>query len=267
MTQILFRKSIADNYEIESASKYFPIIESRTKATGLVIGRYSVLPYYRELEVDLLCNNSRLINTTSQHDWIADCRSWSTTFGDEDISRYTPRTYTNPVTLPEGRYVVKGITNSRKHNWNTHMFASDKKEAIEISNRLQQDTFYMNQPIVYREYVDLENFGVGINGLPISNEYRMFFYRENLLSGGFYWSEHEVEYKETDLCEAKEFAVHVAQYVSVYANFFVLDVAKTKEGKWILIEINDGQMSGLSNNDPDVLYRNLYDYILRNETP
>jgi hypothetical protein len=39
--------------------------------------------------------------------------------------------------------------------------------------------------------------------------------------------------------------------------YYVIDVAKTAAGKWILIELNDGQMSGLSDNDPDVLYSNL----------
>ena len=28
----------------------------------------------------------------------------------------------------------------------------------------------------------------------------------------------------------------------------------SREGNWILIEVNDGSMSGLSENDPDTLY-------------
>jgi hypothetical protein len=34
-------------------------------------------------------------------------------------------------------------------------------------------------------------------------------------------------------------------------------VAKTQSGEWIVIELNDGQMAGLSDNDPSVLYHNL----------
>jgi len=45
--------------------------------------------------------------------------------------------------------------------------------------------------------------------------------------------------------------------VSPHVNFYVLDIAQTAFGNWILIEINDGQMSGLSENDPDRLYYNL----------
>jgi hypothetical protein len=36
-----------------------------------------------------------------------------------------------------------------------------------------------------------------------------------------------------------------------------MDIAKTQSGEWIVIELNDGQMSGLSENDPNVLYKNL----------
>ena len=41
------------------------------------------------------------------------------------------------------------------------------------------------------------------------------------------------------------------------ASYYAIDVAETQSGEWIVIEINDGQMSGLSQNDPDELYTNL----------
>jgi len=37
----------------------------------------------------------------------------------------------------------------------------------------------------------------------------------------------------------------------------VVDVARTESGEWIVIELNDGQQSGLSDNDPDQLYSNM----------
>jgi hypothetical protein len=39
--------------------------------------------------------------------------------------------------------------------------------------------------------------------------------------------------------------------------FFVLDLAQTIAGSWIVVEVNDGQMSGLSGCDADTLYRNM----------
>jgi hypothetical protein len=45
------------------------------------------------------------------------------------------------------------------------------------------------------------------------------------------------------------------------ANFYAVDVAQTVAGDWIVIELNDGQMSGLSENDPEILYCNLLETV------
>ena len=57
--------------------------------------------------------------------------------------------------------------------------------------------------------------------------------------------------------EGLAFADKVAAIASENADFFVLDIAEKEDGGWILIEVNDGQQSGLSENDPDVLFSNL----------
>ena len=44
-------------------------------------------------------------------------------------------------------------------------------------------------------------------------------------------------------------------------NFFVIDIAQKEDGDWIIIEVNDGQQSGLSENSADILYQNLYNSI------
>ena len=54
-----------------------------------------------------------------------------------------------------------------------------------------------------------------------------------------------------------KFADKIAEIASYYTTFFVLDIAEKRDGGWILIEMNDGQMSGLSMNDPDIFYKNL----------
>jgi hypothetical protein len=57
--------------------------------------------------------------------------------------------------------------------------------------------------------------------------------------------------------EALSFADEVARIASRHVRFFVLDIAEMEHGGWTLIEINDGQTSGLSENDPHELYGNL----------
>jgi hypothetical protein len=38
-------------------------------------------------------------------------------------------------------------------------------------------------------------------------------------------------------------------------DFYTLDVALAADGRWIVIEVSDGLRAGMSENDPDVVYR------------
>jgi len=251
-TCVLFRYEDHDTEEFEVCSKYFKTYRYRSEVppNSLVIGRYSALPFYKELEAELKLNGSALINTWYDHNYIADIRNWY-----PDVAKFTPTTYSNWSNLPEDKqWVVKGITNSRKHQWATHMFAPDKKSLREVISNLLGDTFIGSQGLVVREYVPLKKIGEDMNGLPVTLEYRLFFFGSTLLASGFYWSEHEDLHEGKLLFEGERFAKFIASIVAKHTNFFVLDIALTEAGNWILIEINDGQMSGLSCVDPEELY-------------
>jgi hypothetical protein len=98
---------------------------------------------------------------------------------------------------------------------------------------------------------------VGLNGLPFTNEFRFFFLREQCLSYGYYWSSADDLSLGRVSPDAIALAHRIAKIVAEHVAFFVLDLAETEDGDWILIEVNDGQQSGLSENDPDTLYSNL----------
>ena len=253
MIQVLFRKDIDTEEEFEVAKKFFPIKESRMDNLNdsLIIPRYSALPFYKELEDDLSYVNSRLINSYKQHKYIADFQYY------HDIADLTPETYFQLHEVPEGGpYIVKGATNSRKFEWNTMMFAQDRKRAIEIACDLRKDSMIQQQDIIVRKYIPLMKVEEGINGLPMSNEWRFFCYDDSILSCGFYWSIAEeygkLDYKAIDLVKT------VIKRVRGNVVFYVVDVAQKEDGEWIVIEMNDGSMSGLSANDPNTLYGNLY---------
>ena len=251
MSIILFRKDINTEEEFEVAKKYFSVSASRVGLSNTtVIGRYSVLPYYPELEHDLKLQNSILINSYKQHRYIADFQYYY------DIEDLTPKTYFDLSRIPENTaLVVKGKTNSRKFQWDTMMFAKDKKRAMEITFDLQQDGLIYAQDIIYRKYIPLETLEVGINGLPFSNEWRFFCYKDKVLSYGYYWCIAERRGQIDN--EAFKLVQEVCKRVEGKVNFFVVDVAKTEKGNWIVVEMNDSQMSGLSENDPNTLYKNL----------
>lgn len=255
---VLFRKSLQEEGEFEICNKYFKVFEQRTQcANRTVIGRYSVLPYYRDLEKDLEILGSKLINSYEQHAWIANFAYY------HELKEFTPESwfdYDFYTCNHPGPFIVKGKTNSRKLQWNKKMFAETKKDALNIASELLQDGLLGEQGVIYRKYVPLKTYEIGLNGLPFTDEYRFFFYQDILLAHGYYWSTAEITDRETPT-EGIKFAKYVAKKVADFVNFFVLDVAQTEEGDWILIEVNDGQMSGLSEANPDELYGNLKKYV------
>jgi len=253
---ILFRESPEVRDEFNVAARYFPINTYRDCCKdNLVIGRYSVLPYYKELQSGLFHNNSVLINSFYQHKWIANFDYY------ELLKNYTFETWFDLRELPDCPMVVKGRTNSRKARWNTHMFAPNRKAAVEIALELMQDPMLGEQGIIFRRYEKLETLEIGLNDQPFVNEHRIFYLNGVRLAHGFYWSIAENK-KEIDQ-EGLDFADEIAKLVSGYVNFFVLDVAKTETGKWKLVEVNDAQMAGLSCIDPDELYKNLHKEIFK----
>lgn len=258
MNCVLFRPTLAEEGEFDVCQKYFPMFTLRSKLPpgSIVVGRYSVLPYYSELAGDLAWRRSKLINSVQEHNYVADLGSYT-----EDLGDLTPKTYYRLEDVPDdgGPFVVKGATNSRKDRWKTHMFAADKREAIEVALRLQEDALFKDQDIYVRQYVPLETHLVGLNGLPVTTEFRLFFLDGQELSRGYYWSSHIDDLSEIPNPNQipVNFLNKVRERIHGKVRFVVVDVAKTQSGDWIVVELNDGQMSGLSENDPDTLYRNL----------
>lgn len=215
-----------------------------------IICRYGVLPHYQELEKDLNLINSKLINSYEQHLYIANFLYYN------DIKKYTPKTWFNYVDIDENvPMVVKGITNSKKMNWDKYMFANNKKEALDKMFLLQEDTYLNNQDIIFRKFEKLKTYEFGINNIPITNEWRFFFLHDQLIDYGYYWSISE----QTGVIDNQAilFAKKIGHIISKKVNFYVVDIAQKENGDWIVIEINDGQMSGLSTIPPERFYKNL----------
>lgn len=249
---VLFRDDLDTEGERAIAAQHLPVVSYRSEVPkyAVVIGRYSVLPFYEELDNELrLTRTARLINTPTEHRWIADALQWSGVGG--VLDGLTPRSYSEWGRIPEGAYVVKGRTNSRKHQWNGRMFAPTRAAVADVCRRLWDDPMLSDQGLIVRPYVPLVQLGEGLNGLPITNEWRTFWLRTEAgaacLGFGFYWASHpELASAARWTTEAWAVAQEAAARVCEHATFFVLDLAETADGRWIVIEVNDGQMSGLS---------------------
>ncbi len=229
----------------------------------LVVGRYSVLPFYRELEADVLARGARLINTARQHEYVADIRNWY-----HDLARFTPKTWFRLEDVDEpGPFVLKGSINSRKHDWSTHMFAEDKEAAGVVYSRLSRDGLLGRQEIVIRKYVPLVTYGYAIGGLPITKEFRFLMVsfgswnRSIITAQPYYWDalrEDAGLEEDPPISPAiLELLERVVDSVADRCCFYAIDIGEDIDGAAHLIELNDGQMSGLSGADPYSFYLTL----------
>lgn len=268
-TVVLYRGSLFEPEELEAAKKSLFCTNSRLDIgkDDLVIGRYSVLPFYKEQEEDIIRLGGRLINTYYQHQWIADLGCWAGREG--ALEGLTPPALTlneYAASSLKGPFVLKGATNSKKHHWKTHMFASTREDVGVVAGRLMSDGLIGGQQEIYvRPFELLHTFSIGLNGLPITKEFRFFGYKGQVVSGGFYWASHREELLDGGVPESEldqvqvpeDFLAAVVERVKPHADFFAVDVAQKSNGDWIVVEVNDGQMAGLSCNDPEILYRHI----------
>lgn len=238
---------------------------------SLVIARYSCLPFYQEQERDLEWSGSRLINNYAQHRYIADIGNWY-----PDLKDLTPETWERTFEIPEseeGPFILKGETNSKKHLFATHMFAKTRGDIGRVLGNLLDDSLIAQQKIYIRKFVPLVTYMKGINLLPVTKEYRFFVAYGQVVSGGFYWSSHVEDLKDLEVaieppeCVPREFLDKVIQRIGHNANAITIDVAQLENGQWIVVELNDLQMSGLSENDPKKFYSELYRIVSSQKSP
>lgn len=249
----------------ESEQIYFkenniPIYRHRTEIPGgsLVIPRIFNSQHYAELECDVKNLGSKLLNDFYSHSFIA--KFWYY----RCISHLTFESYHSNDSAwmkMEGPYVVKGATNSRKLNFKELMYAETRRAAIDLVGRLGEDPVLFHQGLIIRKYHKLKTLQEGLNGLDFTNEFRFFCYRDQILSGAFYWEISDVDPMPPPP-EARELVEKVYECVKGQVDYFVVDVAELDQpdprlGKWAVVELNDGQMSGLSYNKPEDVYGNL----------
>lgn len=266
----MFRTGPHTQAEEQAAREIFPVYRYRAEIArgSLVVGRYSLLPFYDEMERDVEILGSRLINSYRQHLYVAQLDyardledvTFATWFRFEDVPRWAR----------DSPFVVKGRTNSRKFEWRTRMFAEDFRAAVCIGAELAVDGLIGPQGVVLRQYVPLQTFEVGVTGVPITNEWRIFYYRGERLAHGYYWGPNIENWAPvvaaTPDFEAKglPFADAVAQRLVDKTPFVVLDIAKDETGRWWVVELNDGSQAGLNDTvDARVLFSGLKQALAR----
>ena len=141
---------------------------------------------------------------------------------------------------------VKGAVKSNKDDGWSAVIANNLEELTNLVNQSFKRTHRSRGKVIIREMVELNAVAVDQNNFPIGREYRAFLYKGEILAYGFYWD----EYDDSSPLSRKD-----KQTISSLLNevgkrmdtpFISVDIGQLKNGDWIVIEIGDGQFSGLS---------------------
>lgn len=156
-----------------------------------------------------------------------------------------------------GPYIVKDYVKSRKHEWYDACFIKNISDIANttriIRNFVERQGDSLVGGIVLRKYMDLHQIGFHEkSGMPISEEYRIFVYSGKILIMDNYWTEKEdVRLSNDEIswieCIAKK----------VRSNFVTIDIARKDDGKLMIMEFGDGQVSGLQQIEAKDFYRSL----------
>ena len=277
-TCILARPSLLPKEEFKAMQQFFDVytLRSAVPANSQVIGRMSVLPYYKEVYDDLKHNNATLVNDPYEHEVIT-TMDWINVVGE-----LTFPTWWHAQDIPQSErdtpFVVKGEVNSKKFQWNSSMYAANFREAVLVAANLRNDAFIGMQPIVFRKYVPLHTYAVDEHsGLPYVNEWRVFAFKGHIVFEQFYWETLLEDNPDAIDHANKQFAQSGRQFAefmlnhcytqdeTVFPSFIAMDIAQTQDGSWRVVEINDGQMSGLNGANPMAFYEALAHVVAQTE--
>ena len=90
--------------------------------------------------------------------------------------------------------------------------------------------------------------------MPLTKEFRLFF----LDGEPVFWTEYWEEGDYAGIAPPVDRFAAVA--AAVKSRFFTMDIAKRRDGEWMIVELGDTQVAGLSENaDVDAFYRAISD--------
>ncbi|MBI1306950.1 MAG: hypothetical protein GC181_10140 [Bacteroidetes bacterium] len=230
------------------------VVDTIYRGWMLTPNQYSIL--YNQL----LTKNYKLINTSEEYQnchYLPDSlkfienRTPKTVYEKIDHENSIDRLLEKCKIFGQNPVAIKDYVKSEKHDWETACYVPNASDTdilkSSISKLVELRGNHLNEGIVVREFVQLNDLTIhSKSGMPLTEEYRLFFCNKKLIGIYEYWEEGEYSLRKPDTSEFEEIAQRVE------SNFFSMDIARQKNGEFIIIELGDGQVAGL----PDKTNRN-----------
>lgn len=217
--------------------------------------RVGAVDHYAEQYRGLLDWGLRPVNTPDEHERASELERWYPLLTD-----MTPRTQVFDR-LPDADRIesefswpifLKGSRQTNKHNLKLSIIR-DRDQYQWAAEQYRRDPVLHWQRPVVREFVPLQPVAGGIAGkVPASMEFRSFWWRGHCVGWGRYWYQ-AAAYACEDIDVGLALAREAARRLEV--PFLVVDIAKTLDGRWIVIECNDAQESGYAAAPPRAIWQ------------
>ncbi len=238
---------------------YFPTQSLLSPPVKMVVARMGAFPDYSVVYDSLLTAGIQLVHTLEQYQRCSLLPHWYPLLLD-----LTPKSkvYESFPTVKEIEnefswpVFVKGERQTSRHKKSLSII--ENAAAFEdLRIHWKQNTMLHWQKLVCREYIPLQLIEPSTGDrLPSSYEFRLFYWRQHLVSIGRYWYDaRPYALSRQEQTQVEALGNEVAKRLSVC--FLAVDIAKTVAGKWIVIEVNDGQESGYAANNPRLMWEKI----------
>jgi hypothetical protein len=216
---------------------------------GVWIGYIPLPSHYEQIYEAALSRNIRLLNSPEQfrraeefdrfYPFIADLTAESRCVSGMVECEEAAQQLGYPVFL-------KGTIQSQKAKGIGSCVAHDPEQLATIATALLGNHRRSLGTIIVRKLLDLRHSRIGPGGFPFGREYRVFVHAGHVVGLGFYW-EGEDELAALDPTEREQVSgLALEAFRRLEVPYLTVDVGQTRQGDWIVIEVGDGQFSGLS---------------------
>ncbi|MBD2292837.1 ATP-grasp domain-containing protein [Anabaena sphaerica FACHB-251] len=152
---------------------------------------------------------------------------------------------------------VKGAIQSRKQQGWKSCVANNLEELTELTAKLLKLKYAARDRIIVRKLVNLRYQRFANNGFPMGREFRCFIYNHQILKYGYYWDGKDDLSKLSTAEEEQVLNLAILASQRLQVPYIAVDIGQLESGEWIVIEIGDGQFSGLSQISPLELWNKL----------
>ncbi len=231
----------------EAALAYLPTFDP--PAPGVWVGFIPTPERYAALYAAAQSHGVALLHTPDQHQTAMEFDHFYPLLGDLTPASAVAGTVEEALVagarLGYPLFVKGAVKSSKEQGWSACV-APDAAALERLAGDLLARPGRSRGKVVLRQLAELRQSGAAPGGFPLGREYRVFVYAGRVLASGYYWDERADPFPLTsaDRRAQTELALEAARRVG--APFLAVDLAQRADGAWIVIEVGDGQFSGLS---------------------